>query len=86
MAKIFHAAHCSDSQLRITDFYFDCYGRVEICSNQRFETFSYYHWSDKNSEVACRELGYDCTLINKENIIIIVQEKQAYKLSECGIF
>ncbi|CAI8023564.1 Scavenger receptor cysteine-rich domain superfamily protein, partial [Geodia barretti] len=52
-------ARCSDGQLRITDFNTDFYGRVEICSNQRFETFSYYHWSIENAEVACRELGYN---------------------------
>ena len=68
MAKIFHAARCSDGQLRITDFNTDFYGRVEICSNQRFETFSYYHWSIENAEVACRELGYNRTLIKKENM------------------
>ena len=54
------AARCSDDQLKLTGRAEEYYGRVEICSNQRWGTFSYYHWTSSNAVVACNELGYHC--------------------------
>ena len=53
-------ARCSDDQLKLTGSTVEYYGRVEICSNQRWGTLSYYHWTPSNAEVACKELGYQC--------------------------
>ena len=33
-------------------------GRVEICSHQRWNTFSTLHWFATNTRVACIELGF----------------------------
>ena len=51
-------ARCSNGQLRLTDYPQDTRGRIEICSQQRWETFYNLWWNSINSEVACRELGF----------------------------
>ena len=50
---VYNIARCSNGQLRLTDS-----GRIEICSQQRWETFNRLWWSSKNTEVACQELGF----------------------------
>ena len=56
-------ARCSDGQLRLTDGPVERYGRVEICSNRRWETFPISRWSPNNALVACIELGFQCTQV-----------------------
>ena len=53
-----HEASCSDGQIRLIDGYTERYGRVEICSDQRWETLNYYQWTYDNARVACFELGF----------------------------
>ena len=51
-------ARCSDGQLRLTDRPEVTYGRVEICSHQRWNTFYSSNWFATNAKVACIELGF----------------------------
>ena len=53
-----HVVSCSDGQLRLTDSNYKDYEYVEICSDQRWGTFSISNWTDENTIVACTELGY----------------------------
>ena len=53
-----HEASCSDGQIKLIEGYTELYGRVEICSHQRWETLSYNHWSSSVAKVVCIELGY----------------------------
>ena len=55
---VVYIARCSNGQLRLTDDPQANQGRIEICSQQRWETFYSVWWSSKNSEVACWELGF----------------------------
>ena len=57
---ILFLARCSDGQLRLIGGSEEQYGRLEMCSNQRWGTFSSSSWSTDNSFVACTELGYQC--------------------------
>ena len=56
-------ARCSDGQLRLTDGQIESIGRVEICTDKRWETFYYSRWSSMNTHVACLELGFSSTYI-----------------------
>ena len=51
-------ASCSDGQIRLIEGYTENNGRVEICSNQRWETLNYNTWTSYNTMVACFELGF----------------------------
>ena len=51
-------ASCSDGQIRLREGSSENEGRVEICSNQRWETISDGLWGDYETEVACNALGY----------------------------
>ena len=53
-----HVAACSDGQLKLIGSSVRYYGRIEICSNQRWETLSYQQWTPSNALVACNELGF----------------------------
>ena len=51
-------APCSDGQIKLIEGSPDNYGRVEICSNQRWETLSSNYWQYEETRVACNALGY----------------------------
>ncbi|CAI8023573.1 Neurotrypsin [Geodia barretti] len=51
-------ARCSDGQLRLAEGSVAYYGRVEICSDQRWNTLSNAQWSYSNARIACIELGF----------------------------
>jgi deleted-in-malignant-brain-tumors protein 1 len=53
-------ARCSDGQLRLAEGSDSYYGRVEICSDQRWNTLSSARslWSYTNARIACIELGF----------------------------
>ena len=51
-------ASCSDGQIKLIEGSLDNYGRVEICSNQRWETISRRYWHYRETRVACNALGY----------------------------
>ena len=53
-----YEASCSDGQIRLIEGNTELYGRVEICSDQRWETLNYYQWSYYNARVVCAELGF----------------------------
>ena len=57
--NILCTASCSDGQLKEIHNYNMYYQRIEICSNKRWKTLSSRHWSSQNSDVACRQLGYE---------------------------
>ena len=57
-SHVFHLADCLDGQLRLIQHYIESSGRIEICSNQRWETLSYQEWTSSNAYVACNELGF----------------------------
>ena len=53
-------------------------GRVEICSNQRWETLSYEEWTSSNAWVACNELGFTGELFQFEKLIFKVIEAPSF--------
>ena len=59
---IFSIARCSDGQLRLAERS-TYYGRVEICSDQRWNALSHYYWSYTNARIACIELGFQGKII-----------------------
>jgi hypothetical protein len=54
-------ARCSDGQIRLIGGSEEYYGRVEICSSQRWQALSslYPQWNSNNARVACVELGFE---------------------------
>ena len=60
LMSFFHIrlADCLDGQLRLIQHYIESSGRIEICSNRRWETLSYREWTSSNAHVACNELGF----------------------------
>ena len=58
----FLLARCSDGQLRLAEGSDTYYGRVEICSDQRWNALSSARslWSYTNANIACIELGFRC--------------------------
>ena len=65
-------ASCSDGQIRLMEGYRKENSRLEICSDQRWETLNYNTWtSTNNARVACDELGFEiceCTYCDQVNI------------------
>ena len=61
-------AHCSDGQIKLIEGYLEENGRLEICSNKRWESLSYYYWDSHVTRVACIELGFASTCITKINV------------------
>ena len=51
-------ASCSNGQIRLIEGSSEIEGRVEICSNQRWETISTSSWGSDEARVACNALGY----------------------------
>ena len=62
---VFPIARCSDGQLRLAEGSVAYYGRVEICSDQRWNTLSSARslWSSTNARIACIELGFEGKII-----------------------
>ena len=55
---IIFIARCSNGQMKLAAGS-ETYGRVEICSDQRWTTLSYNQWSYANAQVACIQLGFE---------------------------
>ena len=53
-----YIASCSDGQIEVIEDYSEMYGRVKICSNQRWELLSSTYWGNEEARVACNALGY----------------------------
>ena len=64
-------ASCIDGQIKLVGGIFETRGRVEICFNQRWETFSHDKWTAANSFVTCSELGFSSKLCVIVAIIMI---------------
>ena len=52
-------AFCSDGQIKLIEGSEEYLGRLEICSNQRWETLPYSTFNNDEAVVACNELGYN---------------------------
>ena len=51
-------SNCSDGEVRLAGKVTPTSGRLEICFNKAWGTVCGRHWSNLNSHVACRQLGY----------------------------
>ena len=61
-------ASCFDGQIKLIGGYIapERSGRVEICSNQRWETLSLSDWKDNEVMIACNSLGYSYGMFIQE--------------------
>ena len=53
-----YIASCYDGQIKLIGGFSEIEGRVEICSNQRWETIVQGSWRHEEAIVACNSLGY----------------------------
>lgn len=51
-------ASCRDGDIKLVNGKTENEGRVLICLDQRWGTVNVNGWSDVDTEVACRQLGY----------------------------
>ena len=54
-------ASCVDGDIQLVDGETEWKGSLEICFNQRWGTVSGEGWDSTETEVVCRELGYQST-------------------------
>ena len=46
---------CNDGDVRLTE---ETMGPLDVCVNKRWATVCYNGWTDVDSSVVCRQLGY----------------------------
>lgn len=51
-------ASCMDGDIQLVDGETEWRGRLQVCFDQRWETVSGEGWDSADTEVVCRELGY----------------------------
>ena len=51
-------ASCMDGDIRLVDGYTGWEGRLEVCFNRRWGTVGGETWDVTETEVICRQLGY----------------------------
>ena len=49
---------CSDGQIRLVGGSNDAEGTIEICFNSLWGVISATTWTDANTQVTCKQLGY----------------------------
>ena len=54
----FGKADCVDGQIRLMEGEGEWEGRLEICYNERWGTVGGDKWTQTNSDVVCKALGY----------------------------
>ena len=54
-----HAASCSDGDVRVVGGDSEREGRLEVCFSQRWGTVNGDGWFSVDTQVACRQLGYE---------------------------
>ena len=59
-----YPAPCNDGELRLVEGRTEWKGRLEVCLNQRWGTVSSDGWMTANTQVVCRDLGYQINGIN----------------------
>ena len=52
------SASCIDGSIRLVDGETEWEGRLEVCFNQRWGTVGGETWDSTETDVVCRELGY----------------------------
>ena len=60
-----YIARCSDGQIKLIEGNSEENGRLEICSDKRWESLSGYYWEPNVARVACIELGFASTCTSK---------------------
>ena len=53
-----HAATCSDGDLKLVGGDSESEGRLEVCFNKRWGTVNGNGWTQIDTRVACKELGF----------------------------
>ena len=53
------SASCNDGDVRVVGGDSEREGRLEVCFNQRWGTVNGDGWSSVDTQVACRQLGYE---------------------------
>ena len=53
------SATCSDGDVRVVGGDSEWEGRLEVCFNQRWGTVNGDGWSSVDTQVTCRQLGYE---------------------------
>ena len=64
-------APCNDGDVRLVEGHSAYEGRVEVCLSQRWGTVSSSGWSEYNSEVICKYLGFNSNGIEQLNESIL---------------
>lgn len=54
----YKTASCEDGDVQLFGGDVQYEGRVEVCFNHRWGTVNSDKWSDRESQVVCRQLGY----------------------------
>ena len=56
-----HLASCEDGDIRLVNGYTEYDGQLEVCFDQKWGTVNGNGWSDPDTQVVCRLLGYETT-------------------------
>ena len=63
-----YTAECEDGDIKLVGGASEVEGRLEICFNKRWTTIDGDGWTHTDTEVACRELGFSTSGIEREQI------------------
>ena len=62
----FHIASCKDGDLKLVGGISENEGRLEVCFDQRWGTINGDGWTHVDTQVACRQLGYSTSGMQKQ--------------------
>ena len=85
LIKFTYAVLCDDGDLRLVGGESESEGRLDICFSQRWGTINGDGWSSSDTQVACRQLGFEnagklimlcnayqcCTIVVYYNICVL---------------
>ena len=66
--------NCETSDIRLIGGTASNEGRLEICINNHWGSVCSLNWDNKDTQVACRQLGYQ-----EQGMIIVCQREREYK-------
>ena len=62
-----YTAECEDGDIKLLGGASEVEGRLEMCFNKRWTTIDGDGWTHTDTEVACRELGFSTSGIERDN-------------------
>jgi len=82
-----HVALCEDGDIRLVNGFIEYEGHLEVCFDQKWGTVNGNGWSDNDTRVVCRQLGYQTTgtplLLDTYSAVCVYRPKQLWWVKNC---